>query len=431
MSDSGTWELMDLPAGANLVGSKWVFRVKKNAAGQVVHFKARLVAQGFLQVPGVNYFDTFALVAKLALIWTVLAMATKLDFKLHQINIKSTYLNGELTEDKNIYMKQPPGYPMANSSGKVCHLLKTLYGLKQLGCHWYQKLVEILVKCLEFMRSNMDQAVFYHHGGHNGHATIIVIIHVNDCTIAMSTLLLIITFKHQISEHVEITDPGELHWLLSIKIKHDHDCCTIHLSQHSYIESIITQYNFQDLKPVSTPMETSTQLSTSQAPATTLEIAKMHNIPYLEAVGSLMYASLSTHPDILFTVQTVSQFSKNPGLTHWDTVKQVFCYLKGTADLWLLYGVVKDKLVGYADADGSMAKDRHAISGYIFMLHGGVVSWSAKQQEIISLSTTESKYVAITHAAKEALWICSLLSQLFPGKLDPMTLFSRSLPCLG
>ena len=166
------------------------------------------------------------------------------------------------------------------------------------------------------------------------------------------------------------------------------------------------------------------RLSTSQAPATTLEIAKMRDIPYLEAVGSLMYASLGTRPDISFAVQTVSWFSKNPGLAHWDTVKRIFRYLKGTMDLWLSYGTVKDKLIGYADADGSMAEDRHAISGYAFMLHGGAVSWSAKRQEIVSLSTTENEYVAVTQAAKEALWLCSLLSQVFPGKLDPTTLFS-------
>jgi len=280
------------------------------------------------------------------------------------------------------------------------------------------------VKRLEFVRSDVDQTVFYRHGGHNGHTTIIVVIHVDDCTIAVSTLSLIVTFKRQISKHVEITDLGELHWLLSIEIKCDHERRTIHLSQHSYIDSIIARYNFQDLKPVSTPMETSTRLSTSQAPATTLKIAKMHDVPYLKVVGSLMYASLGTCPNISFAVQTVSWFSKNPGLAHWDAVKRIFCYLKGMANLWLSYRVVKDNLVGYADADGSMAEDRHAISGYTFMLHGGAVSWSAQWQEIISLSTTESEYVAITHAAKEALWIRSLLSQLFPGKLDPTTLFS-------
>jgi len=160
LEDAGTWELVDLLAGANLVGSKWVFWVKKDAAEQVVHFKVHLVAQSFSQVPGVNYFDTFAPVAKLALIQTVLAMAAKLDFKLHQINIKSTYLNGELTKNENIFMKQPPSYPAPNSSGKVCHLLKTLYGLKQSGHRWYQKLMEILMKCLGFVRSDVDQAVF-------------------------------------------------------------------------------------------------------------------------------------------------------------------------------------------------------------------------------------------------------------------------------
>jgi len=151
LEDAGTWELVDLPAGANLVGSKWVFQVKKDEAGQVVCFKVCLVAQGFSQVPGVNYFNTFTPVVKLASIWTVLAMAAKLDFKLHQIDIKSTYLNGELTENENIFMKQPPSYPAPNSSRKVCHLLKTLYGLKQSGHRWYQKLVEILVKHLGFV----------------------------------------------------------------------------------------------------------------------------------------------------------------------------------------------------------------------------------------------------------------------------------------
>ena len=306
LEEAGTWELVDLPAGANLVGSKWVFRVKNDASGHVICFKAHLVAQGFLQVPGIDYFDTFVLMAKLASIRTVLAMAAKLDFELHQIDIKSTYLNGELTKNENIYMRQPPSYPTSNSSGKVCHLLKTLYGLKQSGHCWYQKLMEILVKHLALVRSNVNQAVFYHHGGHNGHASIIVVVHVDDCTIASSTLSLIVAFKHKIAQHVEITDLGELHWLLGIKIKHDSECWTLHLSQQSYLDSIIARYNFQDLKPVSMPMEASMQLSTSQAPTTTLKIAKMHNIPYLEAVSSLMYASLGTHPDILFAVQTVS-----------------------------------------------------------------------------------------------------------------------------
>ena len=108
------------------------------------------------------------------------------------------------------------------------------------------------------------------------------------------------------------------------------------------------------------------------------EIVHMHNIPYQEAVGSLMYASLGTHPDITYAVQMVSRFSKSPGPAHWEAVKQIFCYLKGTEDFWLTYGGQQKELRGYADADGSMAEDRHAISGYAFLLNGGAVSWATK-----------------------------------------------------
>ena len=115
-------------------------------------------------------------------------------------------------------------------------------------------------------------------------------------------------------------------------------------------------------------METSIRLTLAQSPSTTQEIAYMCNIPYQEAVGSLMYASLGTCPDITYAVQTVSRFSKNLGQAHWEAVKQIFRYLKGSKEFWLTYGGQQKELKGYADADGSMAEDRHAISGYAFLL---------------------------------------------------------------
>jgi hypothetical protein len=125
-------------------------------------------------------------------------------------------------------------------------------------------------------------------------------------------------------------------------------------------------------------MDPNAQLSSAQFPSTTEEFAKMRNIPYHEAVESLMYASLGTRPDITYAVQTLSCFSIKPRPAHWDAVKHVFRYLKGTRDLWLLYGGKRGNLVGYADADGNMAEDHHAISGYTFLLHGGAVSWTTK-----------------------------------------------------
>jgi hypothetical protein len=196
------------------------------------------------------------------------------------------------------------------------------------------------------------------------------------------------------------------------------------LSQRSYIDSILRRYGFDDAKPVSTPMDVNIRLTSAQSPSTTEEFAKMRNIPYHEAVGSLMYASLGTRPDITFAVQTVSRFSSKPGIAHWEAVKRIFRYLKGTRDLWLTYGNTVKELEGYADADGSMAEDRKAISGYAFLVNGGAVSWSTKRQEIISLSTTESEYVAAVHAAKEALWLRSLIFTLFGIDIPATTLFS-------
>ena len=137
-----------------------------------------------------------------------------------------------------------------------------------------------------------------------------------------------------------------------------------------------------------------------------------------------MYAALGTRPDIAFAVQTLSQYSTKFGPAHWNAVKRVFSYLKGTKELWLTYGHTRTELIGYADVDGSTAEDRHAVSGYAFIINGGAASWSAKRQSIISLSTTESEYVAAAHAAKEALWLRSLIEQLFNEKLSPTTMFS-------
>ena len=150
-----------MPVGVNVVGSKWVFRAKKDAAGNVVRYKARLVAQGFSQVPGVDYFDTFAPVARLASIRTVLAFAASEDYETGQIDIKGAYLNGELTEDEVIFMRQAPGYEEVDDKGKVkvLRLWKSLYGLKQAGRRWYQKLVEIMTK-LGFSRCEGDQQFF-------------------------------------------------------------------------------------------------------------------------------------------------------------------------------------------------------------------------------------------------------------------------------
>jgi len=400
---ASTWELVDVPCSANIVGSKWVFCAKKDTAGNVVCHKAQLVAQGYSQVKGVDYFDTFAPVTMIASIQTVLTMAACSDLELHQIDIKGAYLNGTLTNDKVIYMCQPLSFESADHPHKVCRLRKTLYGLKQSGRRWYQRLVEILIDELGFTQCSVNQAVYFRH--RTPGELVIVVVHVDDCMIVAKTLQEINEFKCNIKKHVEITDLGKLHWLLGIEVMRNRDEHTISLCQQPYIESIACCFGFNKLKPVSNPMEPSTKLHSGQSPSTGAEYTAMCHIPYREAVGSLMYASLATCPDISYAMTTVSCFLTNPGMPHWEAVRQIYCYFLRTKDLRLTYGGVPSVLVGYVDADGSMAEDCKVISGYAFLIDGSAVSWSSKKQEIVSLLTTESEYRAATHTAKEALWL--------------------------
>ena len=200
----------------------------------------------------------------------------------------------------------------------------------------------------------------------------------------------------------------------------------ISLSQLAYIEAIITRFNFDDMKACAIPMDPSTPLSKSWSPPKLEDIAKMRNIPYREAVGPLMYAAMGTRPDIAFTTSTVAQYLENPSWKHFEAVKRIFHYLLGTKTLQLTYGGDERGLVVYVDADGASQDHRRAISGYIFMVDEGAVSWSSKKQELVTLLTTEAKYVAATHTAKEALWLWRFLIELFESINTPTTLLSDS-----
>jgi reverse transcriptase-like protein len=333
---AGTWRLEEAPSNTNIIGSKWVFKAKKDAVGNIAQYKARLVAQGFSQIDGVDYDDTYTPVAHLASSHAIIAIANCLCLELHQVDIKGAYLNGMLNEGEVLYMQHPPGYKSHDAGNRILHLMKTLYGLKQSGHHWYQKLSSIFIS-LGFQKCSVDQAVFHKLDKCKKELTIIMV-HVDNCTIAASSAHLVKDFKASLRRHIEVTDLGALHWMLGIEIRCDREVGMIHLSQHTYIDSILRRYHLTDLKPLSTPMDTSTQLTIEQAPMSVAEHAIMCDMPYREAVSTLNWAALATHPDIAFAVVTVTHFAANPGPAHWDAIKCIYHYLAGTCDLWLSYG---------------------------------------------------------------------------------------------
>jgi hypothetical protein len=204
-------------------------------------------------------------------------------------------------------------------------------------------------------------------------------VHIDDCMIMGSLADLITEYKCKLHNKYALTDLGPIHWLLGIKIVCDHSAWTISLSQSSYIDSILVHFNLTNTKAQSTPMVPNATYSKEDCPTDASHAMHMKKTPYREAISILMYTSIATHPDITFTILTLSQFLDNLGEAHWDTVKHIFHYLAGTKDLQLRYGGEQHKLIGYMDVDGASQPHRHAISGHTFLIDSRAISWSSRK----------------------------------------------------
>ncbi len=231
---NGTWEIIERPASGNVVDSKWVLRVKKNAAGEVDKYKARLVARGFTQIHGVDYYETFAPVAKLSSFRLILAIAARNNWPADTFDFNSAYLNSHL--DEEVYLEQPPDHEFADRKRFVLKLKKALYGLKQGGRKWYETLCVALAD-EGFRRTEADWGVFFKRDGEH---LIILAIHVDDCLITGSSARLLKHYKARIGEKYKLTDLGPVTWILGIKVSRDLETRVLTLSQHSYIDAIIT-----------------------------------------------------------------------------------------------------------------------------------------------------------------------------------------------
>lgn len=422
-ADWPSWDVVEYPTGANVVGCKWVFKIKWNASGEIEKYKARLVAKGYSQVQGIDYEDTYAPVARLSSLRTVLAIAACNDWDIKVFDFHSAFLNGKLGEGEDIYMQLPEGYAMDGKFTRPVRKLNVaLYGSKQGALRWYQELSKSLNE-LGLSRAHADWGIFY---GEIGHDILVLASHVDDCTVTGSSPELIRSFKQEVSARYKISDLGPISWLLGMQVTRDRDARTISFSQQTYTEAILAKYNLADSKPAAVPMDPGLKLSRDQSPKSVAEAAHMKNVPYRAAVGSLMHLTVGTRPDIAFAVSTVAQFNNAPGVAHWEAVKQIYRYLAGTKTFALTFGITESGLVGYTDADGATQEHRRAISGYVYLLDGGAISWTSRKQELVTLSTAEAEYVAATHAAKEGLWLRRLIGEVFRPLEHPLPLHSDS-----
>ncbi|KAL5822188.1 hypothetical protein ACOSQ3_024070 [Xanthoceras sorbifolium] len=401
-----TWELAELPPGKKALHNKWVFRIKEEHNGNK-RYKARMVVKGFQQKEGIDYNEIFSPVVKLTTIRLVLKIVAAENLHLEQLDVKTAFLHGDLEEE--IYMRQPEGFKEAGKENLVCRLKKSLYGLKQAPRQWYKKF-DSFMSSSGFTRCQADHCCYIKRFDNS---FIILLLYVDDMLVAGSDMQEIMNLKRELSKQFAMKDLGAAKQILGMRIKRDTKSETLLLSQAEYIKKVLSRFNMQDAKPVSTPLGVHFRLSKEQSPKTEEERTHMAKVPYASAIGSLMYAMVCTRPDIAQAMGAVSRYMNNPGKIHWEAVKWILRYLRGTTNKTLCFKGGDTTLTGYVDADLAGNVDiRKSTTGYVYTLGGTAVSWVSQLQKIVTLSTTEAEYVAVTEASKEMVWLQSFLEEL-------------------
>ncbi|GJR88535.1 putative ribonuclease H-like domain-containing protein [Tanacetum coccineum] len=368
------WVLVDLPKGHRAIGTKWVYRNKKDERGIVIRNKARLIAQGHTQEEGIDYDEVFAPVARIEAIRIFLAYASYMGFMVYQMDVKSAFLYGQIEEE--VYVCQPPGFEDPDHPNKVYKVVKALYGLHQAPRAWYDTLANYLL-CNGFERGKIDQTLFIKR--HKGHI-LLVQIYVDDIIFGSTKKELCDEFEKLMKDKFQMSSMGELTFFLGLQVQQKKK--GIFISQDKYVHEILRKFNYSDVKSASTPTDLEKPLVQDG------DAADVDEHLYRSMIGSLMYLTAS-RPDIMFAVCACARFQVSPKSSHLLAVKRIFRYLKGKPSLGLWYS--KDsplELVAYTDSDYAGAtQDRKSTTRGCQFLGNRLISWQCKKQTVVATST--------------------------------------------
>lgn len=421
-----TWDLVDRPTDHHVIGSRMVLRNKYGPDGSLERRKARIVARGFSQRPGIDFSETFAPVARLGSIRLAAALASNRNLTIRQFDVTAAYLNGTVTE--NIFMEVPemteellelivraePNGKIKQEAdkmlrnlrrgNKVCRLNKALYGLRQSGRQWHEKFDEVL-RSMGFVPTKADPCVYT---TDQGGEVVILVIYVDDILVIADKRNHFDMVRNGLRKHFDVKEIGDVKCCVGLEFNRHDDGYSIH--QRGQIKDVLARFGMSECKPVSTPMDANVKLSRNSTSGASTE----PRVPYRELIGSLMYIAMGSRPDIAHAVSRLSTFNDCHQPEHWVAAKRVLRYLKGTLDYGVSYSRTKDdSLIGYVDSDwGNCPDDRRSYSGYAFKLAGAAVTWESRKQRTVALSSTEAEYMGISDGVKEAIYLRRFLKEL-------------------
>ncbi|KAJ0532731.1 putative RNA-directed DNA polymerase [Helianthus annuus] len=405
---NNTWTLAHLPTGHKAIGLRWVFKLKKDAQGNVIKHKARLVAKGYVQQKGIDFEDAFAPVARLETIRLLLAIAVKGGWLVHHLDVKSAFLNGELRE--TVYVKQPIGFEIKGKEGMVYRLHKALYGLRQAPRAWNARLDKAL-KDLGFSRCTHEQAVYK---VHKQDYVIIVGVYVDDLIVTGSSEVKIWEFKRRMKSIFDMSDLGKLTYYLGIEVEQTKD--GIILKQEGYAGKILKMAGMSTCNATNCPMQHKLKLTKDESGK------EVDPTKYRRIIGCLRYL-LHTRPDLSYSIGVVSRYMQLPKESHFAAVKQILRYIRGTISHGLRYKRGGNgKLKGYSDSSFGI-EDGRGTTGMAFYFSDNLVTWSSQKQNTVALSSCEAEFMAATAAACQGLWLRNLVSDLVGTEAQKVKLF--------
>ncbi|KAI3728566.1 hypothetical protein L6452_17204 [Arctium lappa] len=401
-----TWELVDLPPGCKPLGYRWIFKRKMKADGSIDKYKERLVIKRYRQKEGLDYFDTYSPVTRITSIRLVLAIAAIRNLQIHQMDVKTAFLNGDLEEE--IYMEQPEGFVALGQENKVCKLIKSLYGLKQAPKQWHQKFDQAMLE-RGFKINECDKCVYMKD---TTHGYVILCLYVDDMLIIGSDDKMIKSTKDMLKSKFDMKDLGLADVILGIKITRTQNGMV--LNQTHYVDKILEKFNEGDTSIARTPIDTSQHLSKNRGEG-------VKQVEYSRIIGSLMYLMSYTRPDLAYAVSRLSRYTSNPSLEHWKSITRLLRYLRYTREYGLHYGKYPMVIEGYSDANWiSDIKDFRSTSGYVFTLGGAAISWKSSKQTVIARSTMESEFIVLDKCGEEAEWLRQFMEDI-PKWPKPVT----------
>lgn len=412
MRKHGVWELVPLPPNRKPISARWVCTMKEKADGTLKE-KARLVVRGFTQVEGVDYTEIFAPVVRMESLRLIIAIATVFDLELAQADVKTAFLYGTLEEE--VYMTQPPGFETEDRN-LVCRLKKSLYGLHQSPRNFYRHIRKVLSN-IHLKPLISDQSIFY---SRDNTGYTILALYVDDALLAASSPDRMNEVKAYLFDNFEMTWTDDPKVLLGIEITRDQEAGKISLSQSKFVKSILNEFDMSDATPTKLPMVDVLPTYTTDKPQPDRQF------PFLRLIGKLNYLARGTRPDLSFAVSHLASFCATYQEKHWLAGLRLLQYLVGTPSTSITYSKeFGSSITGYSDADyGSDTGNRRSVGAYIFLMAGAAITWQSKKQSTVSFSSTESEYIALGAAGREAVWLTHILDELqIPRQTNAITIY--------